>query len=103
MSGGSLIDYAWSLVALDLVREFEEDFSKALQETFNRTGARYKVNLIELKAIRSYLSCSNFVVETQMICRYFGCWFWVRPDLLQEPSSEPDTFVEIICTLSWRY
>ena len=39
MSGGSLIDYAWALVALDLVREFEADFVAAMSETFNRTGA----------------------------------------------------------------
>lgn len=38
MSGGSLIDYAWSLVALDLVREFPEDFRAALEETFNRSA-----------------------------------------------------------------
>lgn len=39
MSGGSLIDYAWALVALDLVREFEADFVAAMSETFNRTRA----------------------------------------------------------------
>ena len=37
MSGGSLIDYAWSLVALNLVHEFKDDFQAALEETFNRT------------------------------------------------------------------
>lgn len=41
MSGGSLIDYAWSLAAMDLVEDFEKDFRAALEETFKRTPLRY--------------------------------------------------------------
>lgn len=48
MSGGSLIDYAWSLVALDLVREFEDDFSKALKETFSRNPPQNRTPLLKL-------------------------------------------------------
>eukprot|EP00434_Breviolum_minutum_P024524 symbB.v1.2.021663.t1/scaffold1886.1/size97136/2 len=48
MSGGSLIDYAWALVALDLVREFEADFVAAMSETFNRTPPQNRIPLLKL-------------------------------------------------------
>ena len=62
MSGGSLIDYAWSLVALDLVREFEHDFSEALKETFSRTPCH--VSRVGLNILES-LKANN----------YSGAWF----------------------------
>ena len=38
MSGGSLVDFAWALVALDLVREFPNEFKAALDALLERTG-----------------------------------------------------------------
>ena len=64
MSGGSLIDYAWSLVALDLVREFEDDFSKALKETFSRTpcqpSSRVGMKFLESLKANNYSSVYMF-------------------------------------------
>ena len=65
MSGGSLIDYAWSLVALDLVREFENDFSEALKETFTRTACH--PSRVGLKILES-LKTNN----------YSSAWFKLR-------------------------
>jgi hypothetical protein len=66
MSSGSLIDYSWSLVALDLVREFENDFSEALKETFSRTAC-HPSSRVGLKILES-LKTNN----------YSSAWFKFR-------------------------
>ena len=48
MSGGSLIDYAWALVAMDLVPEFEKDFRAALAEIFKRHPPQNRTPLMKL-------------------------------------------------------
>ncbi|CAK9018983.1 unnamed protein product [Durusdinium trenchii] len=47
MSGGSLIDYAWSLAAMDLVEDFEKDFRAALEETFKRKVPQNRTPLMK--------------------------------------------------------
>lgn len=49
MSSSSLIDFAWSLAALDLVVEFEADFKEVLNEIFgNRSPPQNRVPLMKL-------------------------------------------------------
>eukprot|EP00439_Symbiodinium_sp_Y106_P014320 s4968_g2.t1 len=48
MSGGSLIDVAWALVALDLAREFDAELKAVLEETFSRNPPQNRVPLTKL-------------------------------------------------------
>ncbi|CAE8617075.1 unnamed protein product [Polarella glacialis] len=48
MSGGSLIDFAWALCALELVDEHKAVFKAALGETFNRSPPQNRVPLMKL-------------------------------------------------------
>eukprot|EP00933_Yihiella_yeosuensis_P070882 TRINITY_DN79046_c0_g1_i1.p1 TRINITY_DN79046_c0_g1~~TRINITY_DN79046_c0_g1_i1.p1 ORF type:complete len:575 (-),score=99.25 TRINITY_DN79046_c0_g1_i1:180-1904(-) len=48
MSGGSLIDFAWSLCALDLVKEHKKEFQAVMAEIFERSPPQNRVPLMKL-------------------------------------------------------